>query len=62
MLEAQPDVLEAMHSVKFAKVVRRSVHLTPFGDEFVKQALVDERTATSAELPEHEAPPEIVAE
>ena len=42
VLEAQPDVLAAMHSVKFAKVVRRSIHLTPFGEEFVKQALVDE--------------------
>jgi len=62
VLEAQPDVLEAMHSVKFAKVIRRSVHLTPFGEEFVKQALVDERTATSTELPEHGAPPELESE
>ena len=59
VLEAQPDVLGAMHSVKFAKVVRRSVHLTPFGEEFVRQALVDEVTATSPELPEHDTPPEI---
>ena len=59
VLEAQPDVLGAMHSVKFAKVVRRSIHLTPFGEEFVKQALVDEVTATSPELPEHDTPPEI---
>ena len=59
VLEAQPDVLAAMHSVKFAKVVRRSIHLTPFGEEFVKQALVDEVTATSVELPEHDTPPEI---
>ena len=47
-----------MHSVKFAKVVRRSIHLTPFGEEFVKQALVDEVTATSPALPEHDTPPE----
>ncbi len=59
VLEAQPDVLAAMHSVKFAKVVRRSVHLTPFGEEFVRQALVDEATATSPELPQHDTPPEI---
>jgi hypothetical protein len=39
-------------------VVRRSIHLTPFGEEFVKQALVDEETAESPELPEHDAPPE----
>lgn len=62
VLEAQPDVLAAMHSVKFAKVVRRSVHLTPFGEEFCKLALVDEQTATSVDLPEHEAPPEIVSD
>ena len=62
VLEAQPDVLEAMHSVKFTKVVRRSVHLTPFGEEFVKHALVDEVTATSPELPEHATPPSIESE
>ena len=57
--EAQPDVLAALHSVKFAKVVRRSIHLTPFGEEFCKLALVDEAVASSSDLPEHEAPPEI---
>jgi hypothetical protein len=61
VLEAQPDVLAALHSVKFAKVVRRSIHLTPFGEEFTKLALVDEQTATS-DLPEHDVPPEIDAE
>lgn len=58
VLEAQPDVLEALHSVRFAKVVRRSIHLTPFGEEFCKLALVDEQTAASPDLPEHELPPE----
>ena len=62
VLEAQPDVLAALHSVKFAKVVRRSIHLTPFGEEFVKVALVDERTAADPDLPEHEAPPEGAAD
>ncbi|GAB3856708.1 hypothetical protein GCM10028801_14120 [Nocardioides maradonensis] len=62
VLEAQPDVLAALHSVKFAKVVRRSIHLTPFGEEFTKLALVDERTAASEDLPEHDVPPEIDAE
>ncbi len=57
VLEAQPDVLAALHSVKFAKVVRRSIHLTPFGEEFCKMALVDEELATSP-LPEHANPPE----
>lgn len=62
VLEAQPDVLEALHSVKFAKVVRRSIHLTPFGEEFCRLALVDEETATDADLPEHDVPPEEPAE
>lgn len=59
VLEAQPDVLKAIHSVRFPKIVRRSIHLTPFGEEFVRQALVDERTASSANLPEHDAPPDL---
>jgi hypothetical protein len=58
VLEAQPDVLAALHSVKFAKVVRRSIHLTPFGEEFCRLALVDEQTAASGDLPEHQSPPE----
>lgn len=57
VLEAQPDVLAAMHSVRFAKVVRRSIHLTPFGEDFCKTCLVDELAATAV-FPAHEAPPE----
>lgn len=60
VLEAQPDVLEAMHSVKFAKVVRRSIHLTPFGEDFCRLVLVDEVTAEQS-FPEHQAPPEDAA-
>jgi hypothetical protein len=56
VLEAQPDVLAALKSVRFAKVVRRGIHLTPFGTEFVRLALVDEDIATDPTLPEHEAP------
>ena len=56
VLEAQPDVLAALKSVKFARVVRRSIHLTPFGAEFVRLALVDEATAADQSLPEHGAP------
>jgi hypothetical protein len=41
VLEAQPDVVEAMRSVTFAKVVRRSIRLTPFGDDFVRATLSD---------------------
>ncbi|MDO9456977.1 Abi-alpha family protein [Nocardioides sp.] len=55
VVEAQPDVLAAMHSVKFAKVVRRSIHLTPFGEDFCRTCLVEEEVAT-AEFPEHGTP------
>ncbi|MCX6396766.1 MAG: Abi-alpha family protein [Propionibacteriales bacterium] len=54
VVEAQPDVLEAMHSVRFAKVVRRSIHLTPFGIDFCKTCLVDDDEAV--DLPAHEMP------
>ncbi|MET3962218.1 hypothetical protein ABIE44_002152 [Marmoricola sp. OAE513] len=54
VVEAQPDVLEAMHSVRFAKVVRRSIHLTPFGIDFCKTCLVDDDE--THDLPEHETP------
>ncbi len=56
VVEAQPDVLEAMHSVKFAKVVRRSIHLTPFGEDFCKTCLIEE-TKVDADFPEHGTPP-----
>lgn len=56
VVEAQPDVLAAMHSVKFAKVVRRSIHLTPFGEDFGKSCLIEEEKA-DADFPEHLAPP-----
>jgi hypothetical protein len=55
VVEAQPDVLAAMHSVKFAKVVRRSIHLTPFGEDFCRTCLVDERVAATP-FPEHAKP------
>lgn len=54
VVEAQPDVLEAMHSVRFAKVVRRSIHLTPFGVNFCRSCLVD--PAETVDLPEHQSP------
>ena len=55
VVEAQPDVLAAMHSVKFAKVVRRSIHLTPFGEDFCRTCLVEEDVAR-ADFPEHASP------
>ena len=56
VVEAQPDVLAAMHSVKFAKVVRRSIHLTPFGEDFGKSCLIDEEKLATP-FPEHATPP-----
>ena len=54
VVEAQPDVLEAMHSVRAHKVVRRSIHLTPFGEDFCKAVLAP--ADSHATLPEHAAP------
>ena len=56
VVEAQPDVLAAMHSVRFPKVVRRSIHLTPFGTGFCRACLVDPEE--TAELPAHQIPEE----
>lgn len=55
VVEAQPPVLEAMHTVRQAKIVRRSIHLTPFGEGFCRSALVSEQERLDA-LPEHASP------
>jgi len=57
VLEAQPDVLAALHSARRTKVVRRSIHLTPFGEDFCRDGLglhlsMDEL----AEVPQHRRP------
>jgi hypothetical protein len=39
VLEAQPDVIEAMRSGGRAKTVRRSISLTPFGEDFCRVCL-----------------------
>jgi hypothetical protein len=54
VVEAQPDVLAAMHSVRFPKLVRRSIHLTPFGVNFCRTCLVDEDELP--DLPAHQTP------
>ena len=54
VLEAQPEVLEAVHSVRIPKLVRRSIHLTPFGVNFCRTCLVDPEEV--AGLPEQGAP------
>jgi hypothetical protein len=56
VLEAQPDVLAAVHAVKFAKVVRRSIHLTPFGEDFCRTCLLEPELP--GELPRHQVPPD----
>jgi len=55
VLEAQPDVLDILHGARFSRPVRRSVHLTPFGDDFCRRCLVDEAVSVE-EFPEHAAP------
>lgn len=55
VVEAQPEVLEAMKSVRFAKLVRRSIHLTPFGEDFCRVAL-NLRDVDLAALPVHADP------
>jgi Abortive infection alpha len=57
VLEAQPDVLEAIRSVRQAKVVRRSIHLTPFGEDFCRVCLTPNTTVID-ELPRHSSPSE----
>ncbi len=56
VLEAQPDVLASIHSVRQAKVVRRSIHLTPFGEDFCRVALTPDDQELR-DLPVHSTPP-----
>jgi Abortive infection alpha len=39
VLEAQPEVLDALRSYRRSKTVRRSIHLTPFGEDFCEVCL-----------------------
>jgi hypothetical protein len=39
VLEAQPEVVDALGRAGRARTVRRSIHLTPFGEDFCKAAL-----------------------
>jgi hypothetical protein len=55
VIEAQPDVLEAIHSVRQAKIVRRSIHLTPFGEGFCR-ACLPVALEREESLPEHASP------
>ena len=62
VVEAQPDVLAAKHSVRRAIVVRRSIHLTPFGSDFTRICFATEGEAVAGLFPSHDAPPEAVME
>lgn len=53
VVEAQPEVIAAMKSVRMAKLVRRSIHLTPFGEDFCRVALNLGRSVDPAALPPH---------
>ena len=56
VLEVQPPVLEALRSAgRFSHVVRRSIHLTPLGEDFCTTALPLD-TAELAALAQHEIP------
>jgi hypothetical protein len=44
-----------MHSVRQAKIIRRSIHLTPFGDGFCRASLAPD-SELLANLPEHANP------
>ena len=43
VLEAQPDVLDAMKKAGRGSTVRRSIELTPFGMDFCSIAIPDEK-------------------
>jgi hypothetical protein len=61
VLEAQPDVLAAMHSGGRSKTVRRSVQLTPFGEDFCRICLPlapADVEAIAGPPPTHTPPPD----
>lgn len=64
VLEAQPDVLEAIKEVGRARVVRRSVRLTPFGQDFCETALPKEARPPTGEMEAISTPvePEVVGD
>jgi hypothetical protein len=55
VVEAQPDVLEAVHARGGARIKRRSIHLTPFGQDFARACFADAEDLDG--LPDHEIPP-----
>jgi hypothetical protein len=61
VLEAQPEVLEAMRSVRYPKIVRRSIQLTPFGEDFCRDCLALE-VGDGTVLPGHGDPHQVSRE
>jgi hypothetical protein len=57
VLEAQPDVLDAMDRAGRGITVRRSIHLTPFGEDFCRVCFMED-VDQAADLPEHSLPPQ----
>ena len=49
VLEAQPEVLEALSRTKRARTVRRSLHLTPFGADFCRICIPTEAVEPPAD-------------
>jgi hypothetical protein len=39
VLEAQPEVMDALKRATRAKTIQRSIHLTPFGEDFCRVCL-----------------------
>jgi hypothetical protein len=66
VLEAQPDVLEAAKRAGRARIVRRSVNLTPFGQDLCDIALPEDAGPPTGEfvaVPENpDAEPEVVGD
>jgi len=57
VLEAQPDVLVALHAARRTRVVRRSIHLTPFVEDFCRDGLgLHLSTEELAGVPQHRRP------
>lgn len=56
VVEAQPDVLEAVHSTGGTRIKRRSILLTPFGQDFARACFAGGDALD--ELPVHHAPPD----
>lgn len=58
VLEAQPEVMEAIHAAPRARTQQRSIHLTPFGKDFCELCLPLDPEEVEALAPEGERPPQ----